>query len=78
MKERVISVTDFKAQCLSLLDDVASTGEAVVITKRGKPLARVVQIKQRRRPLMGGMAGTAEEVGDIVHFDTSDLWECLK
>ncbi|MEA3291000.1 MAG: type II toxin-antitoxin system Phd/YefM family antitoxin, partial [Pseudomonadota bacterium] len=37
-----ISATDFKAKCLKLLDDVARTHEPVVVTKRGKPIAKVV------------------------------------
>lgn len=77
MKEKHVSATDFKARCLGLLDEVAA-GSSLVITKRGKPVARVTQATARRRPLMGGMAGTAEEIGDIVHFDSSKLWELLR
>lgn len=39
--DRTISASRFKAQCLALLDDVAETGQALVVTKRGKPVARV-------------------------------------
>ena len=38
---RTISATQFKARCLALLDEVAETGESLVVTKRGKPVARV-------------------------------------
>ncbi|MGI8428514.1 MAG: type II toxin-antitoxin system Phd/YefM family antitoxin [Solirubrobacteraceae bacterium] len=38
---RELSASEFKAGCLALLDEVASTGEAIVITKRGRPVARV-------------------------------------
>jgi prevent-host-death family protein len=37
-----IAVTEFKAQCLALLEEVARTGQPLVVTKRGKALARVV------------------------------------
>ncbi len=37
-----ISASRFKAQCLALLDEVAATGRPLVVTKHGKPLARVV------------------------------------
>jgi prevent-host-death family protein len=73
MREKQISATEFKAKCLGVLDEVAR-GASVIITKRGKPVARVTRAAQRRRPLMGGMAGTAKEAGDIVHFDTSEMW----
>lgn len=33
---------EFKARCLALLDDVAQTGQELLVTKRGKPVARVV------------------------------------
>jgi prevent-host-death family protein len=39
--ERQISASRFKAQCLALLDEVAETGESLVVTKHGKPVARV-------------------------------------
>ncbi|MGI9185646.1 MAG: type II toxin-antitoxin system Phd/YefM family antitoxin [Solirubrobacteraceae bacterium] len=38
---REISASEFKARCLGLLDEVARSGEAIVITKRGRPVARL-------------------------------------
>lgn len=38
---RHIAVSRFKAQCLALLEEIAETGEELVVTKRGQPLARV-------------------------------------
>ncbi len=38
----------FKATCLSLMERVAATGESIVITKRGKPLARLVPMPDDR------------------------------
>lgn len=43
--ERTIPASRFKAQCLALLDEVAATGETIVITKRGKPVARVEPVQ---------------------------------
>jgi len=42
--ERTISASRFKAQCLALLDEVAESGEAIVVTKRGKPVARLAPL----------------------------------
>lgn len=39
---REITATQFKARCLRLLDEVAESGETLVVTKHGKPVARVV------------------------------------
>jgi len=38
---REITATEFKARCLRLLDEVAGTGETLVVTKRGRPVVRV-------------------------------------
>lgn len=43
---REIAAGKFKAQCLALLDRVAATGEEIVVTKRGKPVARVVPVEE--------------------------------
>jgi prevent-host-death family protein len=43
--ERTIPASRFKAQCLALLDEVADSGEAIVVTKHGKPVARLEPIQ---------------------------------
>jgi hypothetical protein len=56
----------------------SESGRNPVVTKRKKRAPRApgaVKVK-KQRPLMGRMRGTAEVVGDIVYFDTSDEWEC--
>ena len=45
---RSIAAARFKAQCLKLLDEVAETGETIVVTKRGKPVARVEPVEKPR------------------------------
>ncbi len=42
MSDRTVTATRFQAECLGLLDDVAQTHRTLVITKRGKPVAKVV------------------------------------
>jgi prevent-host-death family protein len=42
--ERTISASQFKAQCLALLDEVAESGEEIVVTKHGKAVARLAPI----------------------------------
>ena len=49
MVMQMVSASRFKAQCLALLDDVALTGEEIVVTKRGRPVARVVAIDEPRQ-----------------------------
>jgi prevent-host-death family protein len=43
---RTISASEFKAKCLALLDEVAETREPLVVTKRGKAVARVVPAQE--------------------------------
>ncbi|MFN0155123.1 MAG: type II toxin-antitoxin system Phd/YefM family antitoxin [Gaiella sp.] len=52
--ERTISATQFKARCLALLDEVAETGQSIVVTKHGKPVARVAAA-QPPRSLQGSV-----------------------
>lgn len=42
---RSIAISRFKAECLGLLDEVAEFGEEILITRRGRPLARVVPVE---------------------------------
>lgn len=41
---RTIAAGKFKAECLALLDEVAASGEELIVTKRGKPVARVLPL----------------------------------
>ena len=67
MKTRFIGATEFKAKCLSLLDEVNKTKKPLRITRRGKPVAEVVPpspAKKRRE--LGTMAGKMKILGDIM------------
>jgi prevent-host-death family protein len=46
MTTRQVNAARFKAECLALLDDVAATGQTIIVTKRGKPVARVVPVEE--------------------------------
>ncbi len=63
-----INAAEFKAKCLKLIDEVAATHEPLVITKRGKPVARVVPIEDENPPgRFGYMKGTVQILGDIIN-----------
>jgi prevent-host-death family protein len=78
MKEKTLAISEFKAHCLRLLDDLAEGGGTIIVTKRGKPVARVVPFQRNRLPLKGRWEGLAKSNGDIVYFDTSAEWEALQ
>ncbi len=63
MKQMRASV--FKARCLAVMDDVQATGEPVVVTKRGKPVVKVVPAAEKKSDLFGFMAGRMKIIGDI-------------
>ena len=42
MTPRTIPAAEFKAHCLALMDEVQASGEEIVVTKRGKPVARIL------------------------------------
>lgn len=66
---------EFKARCLQLMDEVEATGAEVVITKRGRPVARLVPVAPApRAELYGCMAGQVTVVADIVG-PIGEAWE---
>jgi prevent-host-death family protein len=55
----------FKARCLSVMNDVQATGEPVIVTKRGKPVVKVIPAESQKNDLFGFMAGKFRIVGDV-------------
>ncbi len=58
-----IPATQFKAQCLALLDRVGDEG--IVITKRGKPVAKLIPIRAESAELIGALRGRVRVKGNI-------------
>jgi len=72
---RMIKASEFKARCLAVLDEVERTRQPVVITKRGKPVAKLVP--PDRHNARGILKGRLEIIGDIISpIDVE--WEALK
>ncbi len=63
----------FKAECLKLMDEVARTGQPVVITKHGKPVAQLVPVPAEPKSLFGYMKNTVTIKGDVV-APSGDSW----
>jgi hypothetical protein len=74
MKEITLPVTEFKAKCLRLLNDVEKNGDRIVITKRGRPVARVERAVAEIPKLRGSWKGRVKILGDII-YNTDDPWE---
>lgn len=77
-RSKSINASEFKARCLRVLDDVQETRCEVVITKRGKPVARLSPIGPARGSLRGAWKGMVKVRGDIVRVDWSSDFETLR
>lgn len=78
---RSISVTQFKAQCLALIEEVRSGGEPIVVTKQGRPAVTITVADFDRPPRrkLGGLRGTVRIVGDLTEPVVSpEEWEALR
>ena len=64
MKE--MQAGEFKARCLAIMDRVRQTGEPVLITKHGKPVAKLVPAQSESDEIFGYMAAKVRVLGDIV------------
>lgn len=59
VEPREIPAGKFKNGCLALLDEVAATGETIIVTKRGRPVAKVVPV-EAPAPLLGSVSYATE------------------
>jgi prevent-host-death family protein len=65
---------DFKSRCLSIIDEVASGGKEVRVTKRGRPAVRIVpDAVAEDRPAYGFLEDSASWDGDLL--STGELWD---
>jgi prevent-host-death family protein len=60
-----VGSAEFKARCPAVVDHVSQSGRAVVITKHGKPVVKVVPISEDEDAIFGALAGIARVTGDI-------------
>lgn len=64
--KRQIAAGEFKTKCLHLLDEVQRSRKEILITKRGRPVARVLPADDEPLAILGRMKGSAEICGDLV------------
>ena len=74
---RQISASQFKARCLGLMDDVARSGEVLVITKNGRPVAELHPCSGGRRASPFGLHADTQLVGDVI-APLEEPWEVLQ
>ncbi|HXP23927.1 MAG TPA: type II toxin-antitoxin system Phd/YefM family antitoxin [Candidatus Sulfotelmatobacter sp.] len=79
MKE--VAISEFKAKCLALLEQVRQTRKPIRVTRFGKPVAEIVPptIVQDRASWIGSMKDSIEILGDIISpANDEDEWEALR
>jgi prevent-host-death family protein len=72
MTEVVMQASAFKARCLALLDEVARSHRTIVVTKYGKPIAKLVPINDEPPSTRGSVTLLIED--DEAYFSTGETW----
>jgi prevent-host-death family protein len=73
-----VSAAEFRKNLFQILGQVAETHKEVIITKRGKPVAKLVSFDEgeKKDPLLGALAGLGRTVGDLTEpVVDDDAWE---
>ena len=73
---KTIKASEFKAKCLKIMDEVAATGEPVVITKNGVPITQLIPARRRPETLFGALKGYMPLKGDII-APVDAQWDAL-
>lgn len=72
-----ISASQFKARCLSLMDEVASSGDVLVISKNGKPVAELHPCRSQRRANPFGLHPQTRLLDDVI-APLDEPWSALE
>ncbi len=76
---KTMLVSEFKAKCIAVLKGVEQSGEPVVVTRRGRPMARVEAVGEPQRgKQLGALRGTLRIRPSLVRSDTSGDWEMVR
>jgi len=76
---KTVAASYFKARCLKIMDEVRTTREPVTITKKGKPVAKLVPPDGQPEDVFGCLKGEIEIVGDILSpLVRPEDWEVLR
>lgn len=71
---KTIPAGEFKAKCLHIMDEVNLHHKTVIITKHGKPIAKLIPFEEHPISLFGALQGSVKIKGDIVEL-SGDEWE---
>jgi len=69
-----MSAAEFKAKCLQAMEQVAATGDPIIVTKRGKPIAQLAPVARKPKTLRGFLKGRVKTRKDIIR-PVSVFWD---
>ncbi len=76
---KTVAISELKAHCLRLVDEVARRRSVLVVTKRGKPIARIVPLDDAPPDdALTHMRGTVIGGDRVEDFDTGVVWEAQR
>ncbi len=76
---KTLPAGEFKARCLAVMEEVRTNREPVLITRRGKPVAKLVPADKTREELIGRLEGIVSITGDVESpIEPVDAWESLR
>jgi len=76
---REIPLKQFRTRCLAILDNVQKTKEVVLITKGGRPVAKLVPAEEVPREFLGRLEGIVKIFGDIESpIERADSWDAVR
>lgn len=76
---KTIAITEFKAKCIGLLRQVQDSGEPLLVTRRGQPMARIEPLERPsgQKSRLGRLKGRLKIHDDLVESSSTDDWEML-
>ena len=76
---KTMPAAKFKARCLTVMEDVSATKEPVLITKRGRPVAKLVPVDGSSDEFIGRLEGVVRIAGDITSpIEPPESWEVAR
>ncbi len=78
MKHEFVSVTEFKAKCLALFDQIDQEGSTLTVTRRGRPLATVGPVKRKPFKSSQGILAGKVRINEDLLRDFSEDWEVVR
>jgi len=76
---KTMAAGEFKAKCLKVMDRVNKTREPILITKKGRPVAKLVPADTTSDDFLGSLAGVMQIVGDVESpVEPPEAWESLR